>query len=328
MFYTLASKLLIKGPVQGREFLFVFLAGSVMYVALHWYLHLDQKTGIVEQVKKYLYYAMAVDLAVAYVMVSFFAPAAKTEDESDDKPKTKREYTDEEKKAIMARMQEARRQQMKQANQAQNGNNPGAQDDSNGNPQPNLPPIDPRTGLPMGMDPRALLNMDPRNPPPGVDPRIIHQFQVAHAARLAKEMEDEEESEISEKSSGKKRKSAQKPTPAPTGKTGSKTDSKSGSKSSKSSTKSQNSKKVTSESDPEDSDKQEKRSIFSRSDESKTDSAEDLDDTPIPEINPEPEPEPEPQPAKKLRVKKKNDEKSRDKESGSNLEDTEIPMFS
>lgn len=285
MFYTLASKLLIKGPVQGREFLIVFLAGSVMYVALHWYLNLDQKTGIVEQVKKYLYYAMMVDLAVAYVMVTFFAPAAKKEDETDDKPKTKREYSDDEKKAIMAKMQEARRQQMKQAQQAENPNGAGPG-------QPNMaqgPPIDPRTGLPIGMDPRMLLNMDPRNPPPGIDPRLIQQVQANHAARQQEEA-NVEETESEEPKSKPKSKAKSKKSKSP--------------KKSKTST------------EDNDSDKQEKRSIFSRSDESDPDTAEDLDDTPVPEA------------PKRVRVKRKSDENSKDKETGSNLEDTEIPMFS
>lgn len=112
MFYTLASKLLIKGPPKNRDFLYVFLAGSVMYVALHWYLNLDEKTGIVEQVRKYLYYTMAVDLGVAYVMTTYFAPAAKEGDEDKDDTKSQREYTDEEKKIIRTKMHEARRQQM------------------------------------------------------------------------------------------------------------------------------------------------------------------------------------------------------------------------
>lgn len=112
MFYTLASKLLIKDSSMNRDFLYVFLAGSVMYVALHWYLHLDNRAGIVEHVKRYLYYAMAIDLGVAYVLTRYFAPAPQEEDEDKDKEKDKRQYTDEEKKIMMARMQEARRQQM------------------------------------------------------------------------------------------------------------------------------------------------------------------------------------------------------------------------
>lgn len=97
---------------MNRDFLYVFLAGSVMYVALHWYLHLDNRAGIVEHVKRYLYYAMAIDLGVAYVLTRYFAPALQEEDEDKDKEKDKRQYTDEEKKIMMARMQEARRQQM------------------------------------------------------------------------------------------------------------------------------------------------------------------------------------------------------------------------
>lgn len=296
MFYTLASKLIIKGPVEGREFLFVFLAGSVMYVALHWYLHLDQKSGIVEQVRKYLYYAMAVDLAVAYVLVTFFAPAPKSEDKDDEKPKTKREYTDEEKKAIMAKMQEARRQQMKKAS---NGGEPQA-DQPQG--QPAMPPIDPRTGLPMGMDPRMLLNMDPRNPPPGVDPRLIQQVQAAHAARLRQDEEESVQSEQSEKSNRSQRSER------------SEKSQRSNHSEKKKKSKSKPKKAKTVSEDDRDSERQEKHSIFSRSEES-DDTPEDLDTPSL-------------EPPKKVRVKKKDEDKSRDKETGSNLEDTEIPMFS
>jgi len=93
-------------------------------------------------------------------------------------------------------MQEARRQQMKKAANAQNPGQPGQGPPGPGMPQGG-PPIDPRTGLPVGMDPRMLLTMDPRNPPPGVDPRIIQQIQAAHAQRLreAEQEEDDDEDE-------------------------------------------------------------------------------------------------------------------------------------
>lgn len=112
MFYTLASKLVIKGGGK-RNFLYVFLVGSVLYVAVHWYLHMEQKrSGFINKIKQYLYYAMAIDLAVAYVLTVMLS-SPKTEEEPEPKKKQKKEYTDEEKRAIMARMQEAKRHQMR-----------------------------------------------------------------------------------------------------------------------------------------------------------------------------------------------------------------------
>ena len=148
MFFTLVSKLLLRGPAKNRDFLLVFILGSVMYVALHWYLHLEQKSGIVEQVKKYLYYTMAVDMIIAYIMVTFFSKQIDEQTDADDnnsnnsnnispnpdenKNKPKREYTEEEKMIIMAKMQETRRQQMKERALAQ-------QNASNANNNPNNP---------------------------------------------------------------------------------------------------------------------------------------------------------------------------------------------
>jgi hypothetical protein len=120
MFYTLASKFLIKGAGEKSDFLYVFLAGSVMYVVLHWFLHLDQKTGIVEQVRKYLYYTMAVDLAIAYTLITLFA-VDQIDDKKlgDNKNKSKKQYTEEENRTLMARMNESRRHQMRNHQQGQ-----------------------------------------------------------------------------------------------------------------------------------------------------------------------------------------------------------------
>lgn len=314
MFYTLASKFLIKGSPQSRDFLTVFLAGSVMYVALHWYLHLDEKTGIVEQVRKYLYYAMVVDIITAYTLSVFFASPVEDKDESvEDKSESKKQYTDEEKKAIMAKMQEARRQQARARQLAEQG---GALGEAEG--------VDPRMlqngGPPPGYDPRMLQNgalppgYDPRmGPPPGYDPRMMQgqdprmMERQAQALRQA-QITNEDNQEVKD----------QKPTTA---------------------------KQTAGKAKPErriekESDKQDKRSIFSRSDESRSDTdssskssrhVEDLDKQQVIKTR-KPDSDKNRKAAttgKNLRVKgkKSSDKDDSNDKNESVLDDTEIPMF-
>lgn len=324
MFFTVASKLLINVQPRDREFLTVFIAGSVMYVALHWYLHLDLKSDMIESFKKYLYYVMMIDLATAYVYCTYFVPPPKELDDNDVITKTKREYTDEEKKIIMAKMQEARRQQMKKAQMhQQNSNNAvmtNMNDDQINNANKSKPietagddnthtkyQIDPRTGIPIGMDPRILLTMDPDNPPHGIDPRIIRHVQSIKAkadkatsdkANKNNEADEEYVEDIDDVDEEDKRKNDKGIVRSVTDKTTT----------------------ITGE------DKiQEKRSIFSRSEESKSDTDDGTESL------------------KKIKTKKvasdnaksdkdktdKSDKKTSktSKENASALDDTEIPMF-
>ena len=85
MFYTLSSKFLPKG--SNNDLFYLFVVGSALYVGLHWWLNMEQRDGIVDKVRGYLYYLMAVDLSVAYVLYKLQKPIQE-EDESDDKVAT------------------------------------------------------------------------------------------------------------------------------------------------------------------------------------------------------------------------------------------------
>ena len=60
MFYTLVSRTIITKISTSRDYLYIFILGSVLYVLLHWYLHMEERNGIVEKVREYLYYAMVI----------------------------------------------------------------------------------------------------------------------------------------------------------------------------------------------------------------------------------------------------------------------------
>ena len=118
MFYTLVSRSLITKINTPRDYFYIFLIGSVGYVILHWYLHMDKREGIIEKVREYLYYAMVLDVITAYVLMKMYPAKSdkkNTDDNEETKDSTEDQYTPEQKKAIMQKMQEARRlQQMRQ----------------------------------------------------------------------------------------------------------------------------------------------------------------------------------------------------------------------
>lgn len=126
MFYTLVSRSIITKINTPRDYLYIFLIGSIGYVILHWYLHMDKCEGFLEKIREYLYYAMVVDAITAYALMLMYPPNSKqntrektsSENESADaerKGKNEPQYTQEQSKAIIQNMQEARRlQQMRQ----------------------------------------------------------------------------------------------------------------------------------------------------------------------------------------------------------------------
>jgi hypothetical protein len=67
MFYTLTSKIPLI-PSGKNHFLIVFVLGSLAYIALNYYLYSGQAPEFVNKLKTYVYYLMAVDLAIAYFL--------------------------------------------------------------------------------------------------------------------------------------------------------------------------------------------------------------------------------------------------------------------
>jgi hypothetical protein len=127
MFYTIVSRTIITKVETSRDYLYIFIVGSIGYIALHWYLHIEVKNGIMEKLREYLYYIMVVDMMTAYAMNIFYpVKSGKPIDTqlSDDKTDNGKhvQYTPEEQKMIMARMQEARRLQLQKENAEQNNN--------------------------------------------------------------------------------------------------------------------------------------------------------------------------------------------------------------
>jgi type IV secretory pathway VirB10-like protein len=123
MFYTLVSRSIITKINTPRDYFYIFLLGSVGYVILHWYLHMEKRDGIIEKVREYLYYAMVIDIITAYVWMVLSPVKTDKKEDSNDETKNKEQYKDhdenqytpEQKKLIMQKMQEARRlQQIRQ----------------------------------------------------------------------------------------------------------------------------------------------------------------------------------------------------------------------
>jgi len=136
MFYTLVSRTIITKINSPRDYFYIFLIGSVGYVILHWYLNMDEAEGIMGKIRDYLYYVMVIDAITAYVLMIMYP--AKTDkiiekDNDNDESKEEEQYTPEQRKAILQRMQETRRlQQMRQRAMAE-------QQGLNNNDQPNVP---------------------------------------------------------------------------------------------------------------------------------------------------------------------------------------------
>lgn len=141
MFYTLVSRSIITKINTPRDYFYIFLIGSVGYVILHWYLHMDKREGIVEKVREYLYYAMVFDAITAYVLMMMYPVKSdkKIQDDNEETEDLSNEetHTPEQKKAIMQKMQEARRLQQLRQKQLTEQNSPNnVQDRSNDHPAP------------------------------------------------------------------------------------------------------------------------------------------------------------------------------------------------
>lgn len=130
MFYTLASRMNINGP---RNKLYIFLVGSLCYIVIHWYLHMDTQTNIfMNTMKNYLYYIMVADIVVACV-ATYLYPKKNQIDKAQPEKKTE-QYTQEQSLAIAQKMQEARRLQfMRQQEIDKNAQNKNSSTEPKGN---------------------------------------------------------------------------------------------------------------------------------------------------------------------------------------------------
>jgi hypothetical protein len=115
MFFTLVSRTIITKIRTPRDYLYIFLIGSVGYVALHWYLHMEKRTGITEKIRSFLYYALVLDIITAGTLLVMYPVKTKedenTKDTSSNETENKEEVTDEQRRVMMQKMQEAKRLQ-------------------------------------------------------------------------------------------------------------------------------------------------------------------------------------------------------------------------
>lgn len=114
MFYTLVSKSFIKQINSTNDYLYIFLAGSIAYVCIHWYLNIDNQTGIKERIKNYFYYIMMLDGIIAYTMLKIYAKKMTKETEEQQEDNNVIEYTPEQKMLILQKSREARQLQQQQ----------------------------------------------------------------------------------------------------------------------------------------------------------------------------------------------------------------------
>lgn len=88
MVYTIISRLpFITSDKSNKRFFKIFVFGSLLYVLLHYYIFQKDQEGILETVKMYLYYAMALDLCLAYALDQFFGtPIEENKKTNDELP--------------------------------------------------------------------------------------------------------------------------------------------------------------------------------------------------------------------------------------------------
>lgn len=107
MFYTLASKAPMINNNKSHKFLMIFIAGSLAYVLLNYYLYSGERFELLNKLKQYFFYVMALDLAIAYFLSKFSGSSSSNESEG--------KYTNDEREEIERNLQEIKRMQMNPA---------------------------------------------------------------------------------------------------------------------------------------------------------------------------------------------------------------------
>lgn len=93
MFYTLASRIpLVSGDKTSKNFLKVFIVGSILYVYVHYYLYSGERWYVLEKLKSYLYYVMILDFIITYIIMKWNTPV-----EEDEELERQANYTAEQK---------------------------------------------------------------------------------------------------------------------------------------------------------------------------------------------------------------------------------------
>jgi hypothetical protein len=86
MFYIISSRIpIISSDKTNRKYFKLFVSGAVSYVLLHYYLNKEVRNGMVEKIRKYIYYVMIVDFAIACILLKYIKTnVPELEDDEDD----------------------------------------------------------------------------------------------------------------------------------------------------------------------------------------------------------------------------------------------------
>jgi len=85
MFYTITSRLpFVQSDSSPRKLFKIFLIGSICYIILHYYLYTKTEGAILLKLRQYIYYIMAGDFAIAYLLGKLWKSSNKYNKNNDD----------------------------------------------------------------------------------------------------------------------------------------------------------------------------------------------------------------------------------------------------
>ena len=106
MFFTLLSKTVLKNEGNSRVYFYLFLAGIVCYIILHYYLNSGERNAILQKLNNYFYYIVPLDFAIGAWLLKTSEIKSKKSDEDEDDNSTK--YTDEQRLKIMKNLEDSK----------------------------------------------------------------------------------------------------------------------------------------------------------------------------------------------------------------------------
>jgi cell division protein FtsN len=124
MFYIIATRIpLVLSDTSNRKYLKIFVLGSLLYICIHYYLHLEARAGVLEHIKDKLLIIMALDFLAACGIAKFLQPVVEkpveSEDETEKEKSGKPNNAINDKERIMKELEERRRFEMQRMQQAQ-----------------------------------------------------------------------------------------------------------------------------------------------------------------------------------------------------------------
>lgn len=108
MFFTLLSKTVLKNEGNSRVYFYLFLAGIVCYIILHYYLNSGERNAMLQKLNNYFYYIVPIDFAIgAYLLKSSSVKPDKEDDEDEDNDEGLK-YSDEQRLQIMKNLTDSK----------------------------------------------------------------------------------------------------------------------------------------------------------------------------------------------------------------------------